>query len=178
MILLLVAVMAVVILLLVVLLVSLYKRKQEPKVEYCESCVPELPPLQIEPKDYNLSLSVKEALRLANNEYVEDIDVLVKEYNLETEAPGFYEKYQIVNRIHKDKYFQDLYEIICAPRKAYVTELLFAHQEFTSQDILLLLMCEARLDNRTMARILFVSQDTLKKRKTRLKLKMKLEDDE
>ena len=40
-------------------------------------------------------------------------------------------------------------------------------------DVLLLLMCEMQLDNKTMARIMGLTLETLKKRKTRMRIKMR-----
>ena len=45
--------------------------------------------------------------------------------------------------------------------------------EFSTQDVLLLLMCEMQLDNKTMARIMGLTLETLKKRKTRMRIKMR-----
>lgn len=170
-----VAVMGAVILFLAVQLMLLCK-KQEPEVEYKENKVEEASSPPPELTDENLYLTVKDVLRLANNEYVEYLEALIKEHELETKFPAFHEKYQTASYINKDRYFQDLFEILSMPRKQYVAELFATYQEFSTQDVLLLLLCEAKLDNRTISRILFISMDTLKKRKTRLKMKIEQSD--
>lgn len=172
-----VAAMGAVILFLAVQLMLLCERqKHELEVACKENKVEEAPPPPPEPTDHNLNLTVKDVLKLANNEYVEYLEKLIREHELETKVPAFYEKYQTASLISKDKYFQNLFEILCTSRKQYVAELFATYQEFSTQDVVLLLMCEAKLDNKTISGILSISMDTLKKRKTRLRMKIELSD--
>lgn len=69
-------------------------------------------------------------------------------------------------------YFNELITIFSKNRREYVRDLFDQHTGLSIQDVLLLLMSEMELDNKTMSRILGISTETLKKRKTRLKSKM------
>ena len=70
-------------------------------------------------------------------------------------------------------YFRELIEIFSHNKKEYVRDLLDKYAGFSTQDVLLLLMCEMQLDNKTMARIMGLTLETLKKRKTRMRIKMR-----
>ncbi len=54
----------------------------------------------------------------------------------------------------KELYFRELIEIFSHNKKEYVRDLLDKYAGFSTQDVLLLLMCEMQLDNQTMARIM------------------------
>ena len=63
----------------------------------------------------------------------------------------------------KELYFRELIEIFSHNKKEYVRDLLDKYAGFSTQDVLLLLMCEMQLDNKTMARIMGLTLETLKK---------------
>ena len=87
--------------------------------------------------------------------------------------PEFYDKYMNLVKKQKELYFRELIEIFSHNKKEYVRDLLDKYAGFSTQDVLLLLMCEMQLDNKTMARIMGLTLETLKKRKTRMRIKMR-----
>lgn len=84
-----------------------------------------------------------------------------------------YDKYMNLVKKQKELYFRELIEIFSHNKKEYVRDLLDKYAGFSTQDVLLLLMCEMQLDNKTMARIMGLTLETLKKRKTRMRIKMR-----
>ena len=116
--------------------------------------------------------SLQDIIRLANLNTAMDVGYLLVEHKIHLRMPDFYEKYQNLVKREKEYYFNELTDIFSRNRREYVRELLDRYAGLSRQDVLLLLMCEMQLDNKTMARIMGLSLDTLKKRKTRLKAKM------
>ena len=95
------------------------------------------------------------------------------EYKINLKNPEFYDKYMNLVKKQKELYFRELIEIFSHNKKEYVRDLLDKYAGFSTQDVLLLLMCEMQLDNKTMARIMGLTLETLKKRKTRMRIKMR-----
>ncbi len=117
-----------------------------------------------------IDISLQDLLRIATCNT--DINYLIVEYKIDVKMPEFYEKYQALRKQDKDLYINELIDIFSRNKREYVNGLLDKYTSFTKQDVLLLLMCEMQLYNKSMARILGLSQEALKKRKTRLKTKM------
>lgn len=119
-----------------------------------------------------LRIAVADIVKLANTHYIEQLDVLIRETKVEAKLPAFYEKYLELNKMNKEEYFQNLVEVLGKDKQDYINGLLDNYPEVSTQEILLLLLMEAGIDNKTIARILFILPETLKKRKSRLKVKL------
>lgn len=120
----------------------------------------------------SLKVSVGDIVKLANTNYIEQLDILIRESNVMGKLPAFYEKYLELNKSNKEDYFQNLVEVLGKTKQEYINELLNNHPEVSTQEILLLILMKAGIDNKTIARILFINTETLKKRKSRLKVKL------
>lgn len=118
-----------------------------------------------------IDISLQDLIRIATCNT--DASYLILEYKINVKMPEFYEKYQALKKQDKDLYINELIDIFSRNKREYVRGLLDKYISFTKQDVLLLLMCEMQLYNKNMARILGLSQEALKKRKTRLKTKMR-----
>lgn len=119
-----------------------------------------------------VDITVQDIIRLAALNTTVDVSSLIIEYKINIKMPDFYEKYQKLSKHEKELYFSELISIFSKNRREYVRDLFDHYTGLSTQDVLLLLMCEMQLDNKTMARIMGLSMETLKKRKTRLKVKM------
>ena len=119
------------------------------------------------------NVSVRELLTLANAGFIEDIEALMEESGVANKQPVFYGKYQELGKANREVYFRNLLEILSKNKPGLVDDLINSYAGISTQDILLLLLTEAGLENKVMARILFINAETLKKRKSRLKVKLK-----
>ena len=97
-------------------------------------------------------IPLRDMVQLANINTAMDVGYLMLEYKINLKIPEFYDKY--MNLVKKQKELDK-------------------YAGFSTQDVLLLLMCEMQLDNKTMARIMGLTLETLKKRKTRMRIKMR-----
>lgn len=119
-----------------------------------------------------IDITLQDIIRLAALNTTPDVNSLIIEYKIDRKNPGFYEKYLALSKREKELYFNELVTIFSKNRREYVQELFDHHPALSVQDVLLILMSEAQLDNKTMARILSLNAETFKKRKSRLKAKM------
>lgn len=120
-----------------------------------------------------MEISLLDIIRLSDVSGLADVNLLILEHNLENKMPEFYSKYQELIKKNREIYFMELVNILGKKRKEFINDLFDRYHGFSTQDVLLLLMCEMGLDNKTMARVMTSSLDTLKKRKTRLRAKMR-----
>lgn len=116
---------------------------------------------------------LQDMLQLANMNTVMEVGYLMQEYKVNLKMPDFYDKYMSLVKKQKELYFRDLIEIFSRDKEEYVRDLLDKYAGFSTQDVLLLLMCEMKLDNKTIARMMGLTLETLKKRKTRMRIKMR-----
>lgn len=121
-----------------------------------------------------VDITLQDIIRLAALNTTPDVNSLIIEYKIDRKNPEFYEKYLALSKREKELYFNELITIFSKNRREYVQELFDHHSALSLQDVLLLLMSEAHLDNKTMARILGINAETFKKRKSRLKAKMEI----
>lgn len=145
--------------------IFIFRRKEVPEVE-------EAPQTPVPATPYRLEMNASDLVKLTNAEYIEQLDLLIQDFHIDNKLPAFYEKYQELNRQNKEKYFQNLLNVIAQGQEENTGGFL-ADSDMSTQDVLLILLMGMSLDNKTIARVLFISVDTLKKRKTRLKTKMK-----
>lgn len=118
-----------------------------------------------------LNVTAEEVAILANTGYSGHLEHLMHEMGIEKDEPGFYLKYTELKKKMREDYFRNLLDVIARDKQDRVARLLEEYPDFSVQDVLLVMLMDANLDNKTIARFLFVSVDTLKKRKTRLKAK-------
>lgn len=123
-------------------------------------------------KKDRIDITVQDIIRLAALSTTLDVNSLIIEYKINIKNPEFYEKYQALNKHERELYFDELIAIFSKNRSEDVCELYDRYPSLSTQDVLLLLMIEMNLDNKTMARIMALTMETLKKRKTRLKAKI------
>lgn len=123
--------------------------------------------------DAYLRMSVEDVLSLINADHLADMDFLIEDCNVERKLPAFYEKYQALNKVHREKYFDRLLRFLSTTEEPYLDDLYKECPELSTQDLLLLLLGRAKFENKMIAQLLFISLDTLKKRKTRLRAKMR-----
>lgn len=119
------------------------------------------------------SLSIHEVLKLVNNDFLVDIDILVESLDISKKSPMFYEKYQELSKNNRDAFFQNLLDVICKDNPVVETRIIRYYDLISEQDILLLLLSEQSVENKMLAKILCLNLETLKKRKTRLKAKLR-----
>ena len=124
-------------------------------------------------KGSSVVIPLRDMVQLANINTAMDVGYLMLEYKINLKIPEFYDKYMNLVKKQKELYFRELIEIFSHNKKEYVRDLLDKYAGFSTQDVLLLLMCEMQLDNKTMARIMGLTLETLKKRKTRMRIKMR-----
>lgn len=129
-------------------------------------------PVQGRVEKEKVDITVQDIMRLAALNTAVDVSSLIIEYKINKKMPDFYEKYQKLSKHEKDLYFNELIAIFSKNRREYVRDLFDQYGGLSTQDVLLLLMCEMQLDNKTMAMIMGLNKDAFKKRKSRLKVKM------
>lgn len=118
-------------------------------------------------------LTLQDLIRLVSAGSIVWVNSLMDDFEVAGKMPEFYEKYQLLNKDTKEYYFQELIRVLSKNKRGYIENLVEHHPEFSTQDRLLLLMCEIEIDNKTMSRIMLSNLDTLKKRKTRLRAKIR-----
>lgn len=124
-----------------------------------------------------IDITVQDIIRLAALSTTLDVNSLIIEYKINIKSPEFYERYQAVNKHERELYFDALINIFGKNRPEEVRKVYEQYPNLSTQDVLLLLMNKMKLDNKTMARILALTMETLKKRKTRLKAKIQMDSD-
>lgn len=120
-----------------------------------------------------IDITVQDILRLAALSTAPDVSSLLVEYKIHVRHPEFYEKYQALNKYEQELYFEELIAVFGKGHPEQVRELFEKYPGLSTQDVLLLLMNGLGFDNRTMARIMSLTLETLKKRKTRLNAKIR-----
>lgn len=124
-----------------------------------------------------LRLTAEDLIKLANADYMEQLDALLKESDVESRMPVFYQNYQELNKKNREAYFQNLLDILRKDQKDYIDNLLNNRSDISTQEILLLILMKLGVRNKAIAKVLFITPDTLKKRKSRLKVKMEKNPD-
>ena len=94
-------------------------------------------------------IPLRDMVQLANINTAMDVGYLMLEYKINLKIPEFYDKYMNLVKKQKELYFRELIEIFSHNKKEYVRDLLDKYAGFSTQDVLLLLMCEMQLDNKT-----------------------------
>lgn len=131
------------------------------------------PSLSVASRDRNkIDITVLDIIRLASLNTTLDVTALIMEYRIHVKNPEFYEKYQALNKRERELYFDQLIIIFSRNHPENISQWYQKYPSLSTQDMLLLVMISLNLDNRTMAQILVLSPETLKKRKTRLKAKI------
>lgn len=120
-----------------------------------------------------VDISIEDIIRLAALNNTLDVSSLIMVHKINVKMPEFYEKYQTLIKQEKELYFTELIAIFSKNRREYVQNLFNQNPCLSVTDVLLVLMLGTNIDNKTIARIMGVSMDTLKKRRTRLKTKLR-----
>lgn len=120
-----------------------------------------------------VTITLQDIITLASLNISADIHAMIVEHNLPVSHPDFYTDFQALDKQKRQLYTHELVEILSRDKRAYVNGLYEKYTGLNAQDVLLLLMDELHMENKVMARIMGLSGDALKKRKTRLKIKMK-----
>lgn len=128
-------------------------------------------PLSVERE--KVDISIEDIIRLAALNNTLDVSSLIMVHKINVKMPEFYEKYQALIKREKELYFTELIAIFSKNRREYVQNLFNHNPSLSVTDVLLVLMLGTNIDNKTIARIMGVSMDTLKKRRTRLKTKLR-----
>lgn len=128
-------------------------------------------PVKPKPKR-KIDITVLDILRLASLSTTLDVTALIMEYRIHIKNPEFYERYQALNKRERELYFDQLIIIFSRNHPENIARWYQKYPNLSTQDMLLLIMSSLELDNKTMAQILVLSPETLKKRKTRLKAKI------
>ena len=119
-----------------------------------------------------LNITLEDLLHLEALNINVDVNSLMIEHRIPVKETMFYEKYQDLVKRQKEWYFDELLKIFGKNKRNYVNELFERYDNLSTQDVVLLLMGDIHLENKTIARVMQVNLDALKKRKRRLKLKM------
>lgn len=125
-----------------------------------------------EQKTGKINITFEDIIRLVNTNNAGEVNSLITYYKVNVHMPEFYEEIQGHYKRTRDAFYSELIEMMGKDRKESVQTIYNEYPIFSTQDILLLLMCEKHLDNKTMARLMGSNMDTLKKRKMRLKHKI------
>ncbi len=112
-----------------------------------------------------------DVLRLANVNIMSDLSGLVSDHKVVEHMPGFFENFQDLIKQGQENYYTELWHILNYYRGERLQKLQDRGLKLSTQDLILLLLCELRKDNKTIAHIMGINLETLKKRKTRLKSK-------
>ena len=127
----------------------------------------------VRPGKNNMDSTVQDIIRLSALSIVPEVSSLIIEYKIHVKHPTFYERYQALNKHERELYLEELVTIFSKGHPEKVRELHEKYPGLSMQDVLLLLMSGQGLDNRTIARIMSLTLETLKKRKTRLNAKIR-----
>lgn len=122
--------------------------------------------------EIKLEVSTRDIIHLADASCIVGLNDLMEEYDIERKLPSFYQKYHSMIHGVKEKYFETLLSVLSRDSDSYYNRLLNTCLDVSTQDVLLLLLADSGLDNKTCARVLFINSETLRKRKTRLKMKI------
>lgn len=118
-----------------------------------------------------LEITLNDVIRLVSLNSISDLNALMVEYRIPAKLPEFYEKYQMLGKQEKDFYFSELVAVCGRNREEEIQDL-YERARLSTQDVLLWLMTELHIDNKTITRVFGIQAEALKKRKARLKLKM------
>lgn len=140
------------------------------KAEGKESVSLPSPPVMFEPYLY---ITASDVEKLANIACIEQLDALIRQADIERKLPAFYEKYQILSKSCKEQYLENLLAIFTRGKESWLDSFMKKYTDISPQDILMMFMLEAGFDNKSIARMLMINYETLKKRKSRLKTKCK-----
>lgn len=108
---------------------------------------------------------------LSNIAYLEHLDALIRQSNVEQRLPAFYEKYVGLNKIGRERYLENLLRLFSRGKERELDDFMKTYTELSVPDILMLFMLDAGFDNRAITRMLWINYETFKKRKSRLKIK-------
>lgn len=133
------------------------------------------PPVVIisEPEEKRADITIEDVIRLVNAGNFVDITTLMSDCGVEKTMPEFYAKYQARNKVGREIYSKELVAVLSKNKREQLEKLTEPQSGFSTMEILLLLLCEMDLDNKTIARVMGLGLETLKKRKTRLKIKIR-----
>lgn len=120
-----------------------------------------------------LHIEAADLVNLLNVSYMEQLDFLVKEANVERKLPAFYGKYIALTKESKERYFQNLLDLLTKGKEEWLNNFCRNYPDISTQELLMMFLMDMGFDNRTAAEILMINLETLKKRKTRLRAKMK-----
>lgn len=126
-----------------------------------------------EPKKEPADITIEEVVHLLNASNFIDTTTLMSDFQVEKVMPDFYAKYQNQNKAGREAYYKKLIALLGRDKQEQIEMLQSAQPGFSVTEILLLLLCEMNLDNKTIARVMHSGLETLKKRKTRLKIKIR-----
>lgn len=130
-------------------------------------------PVPAVPVESPPDFKVEDVICLANTNDAADVNALFLKYKVNVCMPEFYEKYQRLTKHSRDSYYAELLDLLGRKKQDCIS----GYEDwpsFSPQEQLLLLMYGMKLDNKTIARLLGISSDTLKKRRNRLKLKVNI----
>lgn len=105
-----------------------------------------------------------DVLRLANANVMSDLAVLVAEHKVVEHMPGFFENFQDLIKQGQENYYKELWHILSHYRGERLQKLQGCGLKLSTQDLILLLLCELRKDNKTIAHLMGVNLETLKKK--------------
>ena len=126
-----------------------------------------------EPKKEPVGITAEEVIHLLDASNFIDAGTLMSDFQVERTMPGFYAKYQNQNQAGRAAYYKKLIALLGRDKQEQIEMLQSAEPGFSETEILLLLLCEMNLNNKTIARVMYSGLETLKKRKTRLKIKIR-----
>lgn len=138
------------------------------KAERKQTYSPLKEPLPFAP---SVSITAFEIEKLSNIVYIERLETLVRQANIEQKLPAFYEKYSELNKMYREHYLGNLLMLFNKGRERELDRLMKTYTELSVPDILMMFMLDAGFDNKSIARMLWINYETFKKRKSRLKVK-------
>lgn len=119
----------------------------------------------------SVSITAFEIEKLSNIAYIERLETLVRQANVEQKLPVFYEKYTETNKLCREHYLENLLMLFSRGKDRELDHFMKTYPELSVPDILMLFMLDAGFDNKSIARMLWINYETFKKRKSRLRIK-------
>lgn len=118
-----------------------------------------------------VNITAFEIEKLSNIAYMEQLEALFRQANVEQRLPAFYEKYVALNKGCKEQYLENLLLLFAKGKEGSLDRFMKKYTELSTQDILMMFMLDAGFDNKSIMRMLWINYETFKKRKSRLKSK-------
>lgn len=127
-------------------------------------------------KAHEFSVSLSDLLEMQDNSFIPALTALRYQKKTAEIMPDFDKEVDVLIKKSKDIYFNKLLTVLARYYPDKIEEMNH-FMDYSTNDILLTLLMDSGLDNQTIANLLMITQETLKKRRQRLRDKILRKDD-